>query len=187
MQQTLSILHVPHDVQLPPSRQVLLARRDVPDASLEEGSPDHLGASLDMAEANEAPIGPLPRPNRARLGHRLFRRADARSCGSSPAKNAAQRHASSPARLHLQYRDPRIRHRRNCRRAERWCSTWKREGSRCHRSSARTCVAPWKRRRMRDLTWTPSAAAWRANNRLSRARTWRRDRGLRGAVRAISF
>jgi cell division protein FtsI (penicillin-binding protein 3) len=55
MQQTLEYLHVPHDVQLPPSRQVLLARRDVPDASLEESSPDHLGASLDMAEANEAP------------------------------------------------------------------------------------------------------------------------------------
>ena len=51
-QQVLEYLHVPHDVPLPPSRQVLLARRDVPDASLEESSPDHLGASLDMAEAN---------------------------------------------------------------------------------------------------------------------------------------
>jgi cell division protein FtsI (penicillin-binding protein 3) len=55
MQQVLEYLHVPHDVQLPPSRQVLLARRDVPDASLEESSPDHLGASLDMAEAGDAP------------------------------------------------------------------------------------------------------------------------------------
>jgi cell division protein FtsI (penicillin-binding protein 3) len=54
-QQVLEYLHVPHDVQLPPSRQVLLARRDVPDASLEESSPDHLGASLDMAEAGETP------------------------------------------------------------------------------------------------------------------------------------
>ncbi len=52
-QQVLEYLHVPHDVQLPPSRQVLLARRDVPDASLEESSPDHLGATLDMANANE--------------------------------------------------------------------------------------------------------------------------------------
>src|SRR5271167_3115283 len=52
-QQVLEYLHVPHDVQLPPSRQVLLARRDVPEASLEESSPDHLGASLDMLEANE--------------------------------------------------------------------------------------------------------------------------------------
>jgi len=55
MQQVLEYMHVPHDVQLPPSRQVLLARRDVPDASLEESSPDHLGASLDMADASETP------------------------------------------------------------------------------------------------------------------------------------
>jgi cell division protein FtsI (penicillin-binding protein 3) len=58
-QQALEYLHVPHDVQLPPNRQVLLARRDVPDASLEESSPDHLGASLDMAEANETPAAPV--------------------------------------------------------------------------------------------------------------------------------
>ena len=57
-QQVLEYLHVPHDVQLPPSRQVLLARRDVPDASLEESSPDHLGASLDIAEGNETPAIP---------------------------------------------------------------------------------------------------------------------------------
>ncbi len=57
-QQVLEYLHVPHDVQLPPSRQVLLARRDVPDASLEESSPDHLGASLDMADVSETPMIP---------------------------------------------------------------------------------------------------------------------------------
>jgi len=57
-QQVLEYLHIPHDVQLPPSRQVLLARRDVPDASLEESSPDHLGAALDMAEGGEAPAIP---------------------------------------------------------------------------------------------------------------------------------
>jgi cell division protein FtsI (penicillin-binding protein 3) len=54
-QQVLEYMHVPHDVQLPPSRQALLARRDVPEASLEEISPDHLGASLDMADASETP------------------------------------------------------------------------------------------------------------------------------------
>jgi len=57
-QQVLEYLHVPHDVQLPASRQVLLARRDVPDASLEESSPDHLGASLDMSEGSETPAMP---------------------------------------------------------------------------------------------------------------------------------
>ena len=70
MQQTLEYLHVPHDVQLPPSRQVLLARRNVPDASLEESSPDHLGAGLDMAEANETAVIPRavkPSPIAARV------------------------------------------------------------------------------------------------------------------------
>ncbi len=70
MQQTLEYLHVPHDVQLPPSRQVLLARRNVPDASLEESSPDHLGVSLDMAEGNETPVIPRavkPSPIAARV------------------------------------------------------------------------------------------------------------------------
>jgi cell division protein FtsI/penicillin-binding protein 2 len=64
MQQTLEYLHVPHDVQLPANRQVLLARRDVPEASLEESSPDHLGASLDLADANEATVAPATaKPN----------------------------------------------------------------------------------------------------------------------------
>ena len=54
-QQVLEYLHVPHDVQLPASRQVLLARRDVPAASLDEGAPDHLGASLDIADVSETP------------------------------------------------------------------------------------------------------------------------------------
>ena len=58
MQQSLEYLHVPHDVQFPASGQTLLARRDVPEASLEESSPDHLGASLDMAEAGVAPVSP---------------------------------------------------------------------------------------------------------------------------------
>jgi cell division protein FtsI (penicillin-binding protein 3) len=60
MQQTLEYLHVPHDVQLPANRQVLLARRDAPDASLDESSPDRLGDSLDMAEAGEEPVAPAP-------------------------------------------------------------------------------------------------------------------------------
>jgi cell division protein FtsI (penicillin-binding protein 3) len=53
MQQVLEYMHVPHDVELPPSRQVLLARRNVNDASLDESSPDHLGAALDVADAGD--------------------------------------------------------------------------------------------------------------------------------------
>ena len=51
MQQTLEYLHVAHDVELPASRQVLLARRNSGD--LEESSPDHFGASLEVAENSE--------------------------------------------------------------------------------------------------------------------------------------
>src|ERR1700720_304061 len=58
-QQVLEYLHVPHDVQLPASRQLLLVRRDVPEASLEESSPDHLGATLDLAD-NDSPAIPAP-------------------------------------------------------------------------------------------------------------------------------
>jgi cell division protein FtsI (penicillin-binding protein 3) len=58
MQQVLEYQHVPHDVELPPSRQVLLARRKASDASLEESSPDHLGAPLDVAEAGDTTTAP---------------------------------------------------------------------------------------------------------------------------------
>jgi cell division protein FtsI (penicillin-binding protein 3) len=62
-QQTLEYLHVAHDVQLPANRQVLLARRDVPESSLEESSPDHLGSGLDLADANDVPAPPAaPKP-----------------------------------------------------------------------------------------------------------------------------
>ena len=63
VQQVLEYQHVPHDVELPARRQVLLARRNVPDKNLEESSPDHLGASLDLAEAA---IETLPLPGQAK-------------------------------------------------------------------------------------------------------------------------
>ena len=46
-QQVLEYLHTPHDVELPPSRQVLLAERRVKNKDVEEGSPDRLGETLD--------------------------------------------------------------------------------------------------------------------------------------------
>jgi cell division protein FtsI/penicillin-binding protein 2 len=49
-QQVLEYLHTPHDVELPPSRQVLLAERRVKDQDVEEGSPDRLGDTLDAAD-----------------------------------------------------------------------------------------------------------------------------------------
>jgi cell division protein FtsI (penicillin-binding protein 3) len=99
-QQVLEYLHVPHDVQLPPNRQVLLARRDVPDASLEESSPDHLGAALDMAEASETPVNPAAVKPDAISAQVVSAALTARETGTEPdrpvtdAKNIA---GSSPA------------------------------------------------------------------------------------------
>ena len=72
-QQTLEYLHVPHDVELSPNRQVLLAKRNVKDSDLDEASPDHFGSSLDVSDTNSAdtlaqkpPAGAAPMPNDAK-------------------------------------------------------------------------------------------------------------------------
>jgi cell division protein FtsI/penicillin-binding protein 2 len=57
-QQVLEYMHVPHDVELPPSRQVLMARRNASDKDLDESSPDHLGASLDLTDVGVTPAPP---------------------------------------------------------------------------------------------------------------------------------
>ena len=60
-QQVLEYLHVPHDVELPKSRQMLLASNHVKAQELAEGSPDHLGESLEVAESsNPSPMPPAP-------------------------------------------------------------------------------------------------------------------------------
>src|SRR6185295_7035527 len=53
-QHVLEYLHVPHDVELPASRQMLLARQRVTNDQLDESSPDHLGTSLEIADAQAA-------------------------------------------------------------------------------------------------------------------------------------
>jgi len=60
-QQVLEYLHVSHDLELPANRQVWLARNKVKDSDLDEASPDHFGADLEMAEAGvpEAPPASL--------------------------------------------------------------------------------------------------------------------------------
>jgi cell division protein FtsI (penicillin-binding protein 3) len=55
-QQVLEYLHTPHDVELPPNRQVLLAERRVKEQDIEEGSPDRLGESLDAADAGPTEV-----------------------------------------------------------------------------------------------------------------------------------
>jgi cell division protein FtsI (penicillin-binding protein 3) len=49
-QQVLEYLHVPHDVELPVSHQLLLAESRGKEQDLAEGSPDHLGESLEAAD-----------------------------------------------------------------------------------------------------------------------------------------
>jgi cell division protein FtsI (penicillin-binding protein 3) len=50
-QQVLEYLHTPHDLEIAPSRQVLLAQAQANEKDLDEGSPDHPGDALDVAEA----------------------------------------------------------------------------------------------------------------------------------------
>jgi cell division protein FtsI (penicillin-binding protein 3) len=57
-QQVLEYLHTPHDIEIPANRQMLLARAKTSDKDLEEGSPDHPGEAIDVAEA--APTGSGP-------------------------------------------------------------------------------------------------------------------------------
>ena len=60
-QQTLEYLHVPHDVELPVSRQLLLAAKHAKERDMDEGSPDHLGDSVEIADAdNTDSIQPEP-------------------------------------------------------------------------------------------------------------------------------
>jgi cell division protein FtsI (penicillin-binding protein 3) len=53
-QQVLEYMHSPHDVEIPPNRQLLLARSKARDKDLEEGSPDHPGDPLDVADADQS-------------------------------------------------------------------------------------------------------------------------------------
>jgi cell division protein FtsI (penicillin-binding protein 3) len=59
-QQVLEYLHTGHDVELPPNRLLLASQRKVKEQDLEEGSPDRLGDSLDLAEAGTAETAPPP-------------------------------------------------------------------------------------------------------------------------------
>lgn len=96
--QVLAYLNTPHDVELPPSRQVLRASRPVKDDDLAEGSPDHLGAALDLAESdltNALPrvplVKPSPAPAQAVAGGQVVAAAmRSREVGTPPAEAAAK-------------------------------------------------------------------------------------------------
>src|SRR5881394_3614782 len=53
-QPVLEYLHTPHDLEIPASRQTLLASAKTPEKDLEEGSPDHPGEEIEAADASSA-------------------------------------------------------------------------------------------------------------------------------------
>jgi len=60
-QQVLEYLHTPHDVEIPANRQQLLAKTKASDKDLEEGSPDHPGETMEVAEAGAIDASQLPK------------------------------------------------------------------------------------------------------------------------------
>lgn len=58
-QQVLAYLHTPHDVDLPASRQLILASKKVSKDDLEESSPDRLGQPLEVADNTIAQAPPV--------------------------------------------------------------------------------------------------------------------------------
>ena len=58
-QQVLEYLHVPHDVDIPSERQLLLASKSASEKDLEDSSPDRLGAPLDLSD-EQAMASPQP-------------------------------------------------------------------------------------------------------------------------------
>jgi cell division protein FtsI/penicillin-binding protein 2 len=55
-QQVLEYLHTPHDVELPPNRQLLLASRQLKEEDVAEGSPDRLGDPIELAETSASNV-----------------------------------------------------------------------------------------------------------------------------------
>jgi cell division protein FtsI (penicillin-binding protein 3) len=55
-QQVLEYLHAPHDVELPPNRQLLLASRQLKEEDVAEGSPDRLGGPIELAETSASNV-----------------------------------------------------------------------------------------------------------------------------------
>ncbi len=58
-QQVLAYLHTPHDVELPASRQLILASKKASKDDLAESSPDHLGQPIEVADNAVTPVPPV--------------------------------------------------------------------------------------------------------------------------------
>jgi cell division protein FtsI/penicillin-binding protein 2 len=113
-QQVLEYLHTPHDVELPRSRQMLLASSKVKPQDLAEGSPDHLGEALDVAGASATspismPANPVVDTTAQRSGgavvpaalrqHEVVDAAGTETKQPSPTSNSQSATSSAPDRL----------------------------------------------------------------------------------------
>jgi cell division protein FtsI (penicillin-binding protein 3) len=104
-QQVLEYLHTPHDLEIAPSRQVLLAQVKANEKDLDEGSPDHPGESLDVADAPEA----VTLPSLARGEPNVPARLDtstALRAGPQDVRHSMISHAITPAALREQVSAP---------------------------------------------------------------------------------
>jgi cell division protein FtsI (penicillin-binding protein 3) len=99
-QQVLEYLHTPHDVELPPNRQLLMAERQVKEQDLAEGSPDHLGDTVDVAEAastdtpavtTSVPAKPSPEVSRSVVVPAALREPEPESSPAADRKLVAAR------------------------------------------------------------------------------------------------
>jgi membrane peptidoglycan carboxypeptidase len=109
-QQVLEYLHVPHDLPLSPKHQLLLAQSKLKDNDLEEGTPDHPGEPLEIADAADpaaaksSDVAQAPLPANAERGTNVVQAAmretlpnEAPSIASSQARAAEAPPKSPPA------------------------------------------------------------------------------------------
>ena len=100
-QQVLEYLHTPHDLEIAPSRQVLLAQAKANDKDLDEGSPDHPGDAIDVADASATDTLPAVAGGSAGVPATMDSSA-ALSADGRDARRSAISNAIVPAAMHQQ-------------------------------------------------------------------------------------
>jgi membrane peptidoglycan carboxypeptidase len=104
-QQVLEYLHTPHDLEIAPSRQVLLAQAKASEKDLDEGSPDHPGDTIEVADAPEVVTPPSIARGEPGVSTRLDPSTALRT-GSRDTRSSAINHVITPAALREQVTTP---------------------------------------------------------------------------------
>jgi cell division protein FtsI (penicillin-binding protein 3) len=104
-QQVLEYLHTPHDLEIAPSRQVLLAQAKASEKDLDEGSPDHPGDAIEVADAPEVVTPPSIARGEPGVSTRLDPSTALRT-GSRDTRSSAINHVITPAALREQVTTP---------------------------------------------------------------------------------